>query len=69
MSITDCWEKHGLEDYKLFNINEQIAVFGKIEFFNGRKINHPEFDILDDQDNLNTGQILFEDLGRFALIR
>ncbi|MBS82979.1 MAG: ATP-dependent DNA helicase RecG [Gammaproteobacteria bacterium] len=41
-----------------FNINEQIAVFGKIEFFNGRKINHPEFDILDDQDNLNTGQII-----------
>ena len=42
-----------------FNINNQIAVFGKIEFFNGLNITHPEFDILeDDDDNFNTGQII-----------
>ncbi len=42
-----------------FNINNQVAVFGKIEFFNGLNISHPEFDILDDnEDNFNTGQII-----------
>ena len=42
-----------------FNVNDQIAVFGKIEFFNGLNITHPEFDILDDnEDNFNTGQII-----------
>ena len=42
-----------------FNINEQLAVYGKIEFFNGLKITHPDFDILDDnEDNFNTGQII-----------
>ena len=42
-----------------FNINDQVAVFGKIEFFNGLNITHPEFDILDDsEDNFNTGQII-----------
>ena len=42
-----------------FNINDQIAVYGKIEFFKGLKITHPDFDILDDnEDNFNTGQII-----------
>ena len=42
-----------------FNINEQIAVYGKIEFFKGLKITHPDFDILDDnEDSFNTGQII-----------
>ena len=42
-----------------FNINDQIAVYGKIEFFKGKKITHPDFDILDDnEDNFNTGQII-----------
>ena len=42
-----------------FNLNQQIAVYGKIEFFNGLKITHPDFDILDDNDdNFNTGQII-----------
>jgi len=41
-----------------FNINEQIAVYGKIEFFNGLKITHPDFDILDDDENFHTGQII-----------
>ena len=42
-----------------FKINDQIAVFGKIEFYNGLKITHPDFDILDDnEDSFNTGQII-----------
>ncbi len=42
-----------------FNINEEIAVYGKIEFFKGLKITHPDFDILDDnEDSFNTGQII-----------
>ena len=41
-----------------FKINEQIAVFGKIEFYNGLKITHPDFDILEESENYNTGQII-----------
>ena len=41
-----------------FKINEQVAVFGKIEFYNGLKITHPDFDVLDDSENYNTGQII-----------
>ena len=41
-----------------FNINNQIAVFGKIEFYNGLKMTHPEFDILEEENNFNTGQII-----------
>ncbi len=42
-----------------FKINQQVAVFGKIDFYKGFSINHPEFDILnDDEDPKNTGRIL-----------
>ena len=42
-----------------FNINDQIAVYGKIEFFKGLKITHPDFDIIENNDeNFNTGQII-----------
>ena len=41
-----------------FKINDQVAVFGKIEFYNGLKITHPDFDILDESENYNTGQII-----------
>ena len=41
-----------------FKINNQVAVFGKIEFYNGLKITHPDFDILDESENYNTGQII-----------
>ena len=41
-----------------FKINEQIAVFGKIEFYNGLKITHPDFDILEESENYNTGHII-----------
>lgn len=36
-----------------------IAVFGKIEYYKGLRIIHPEFDILDDKsDIINTGKII-----------
>ena len=41
-----------------FKINDQVAAFGKIEFYNGLKITHPDFDILDESENYNTGQII-----------
>ena len=42
-----------------FNIDNQIAIYGKIEFYKGLKITHPDFDILEDSsENYNTGQII-----------
>lgn len=41
-----------------FKINDQVAAFGKIEFYNGLKIHHPDFDIFDESENYNTGQII-----------
>ena len=40
-----------------FKIADQIAAFGKIEFYNGLKITHPDFDIVD-ESNLQR-QVLF----------
>ena len=42
-----------------FNIGDSIAIYGKIEFYKGYRIIHPEFDILDGSDDpLNTGTII-----------
>ena len=41
-----------------FSIGDPIAVFGKIEFYNGKKITHPDFDLLDDDEPINTGKII-----------
>ena len=41
-----------------FNINDEIAAYGKIEFYNGLKITHPDFDVLNQSNNQNTGQII-----------
>ena len=42
-----------------FNIGDSIAIYGKIEFYKGYRITHPEFDILDGSDDpLNTGAII-----------
>ena len=32
--------------------------YGKIEFYNGLKITHPDFDVLNQSNNQNTGQII-----------
>ena len=41
-----------------FKIDDEIAVYGKLEFYNGLKITHPDFDILSQSENHNTGQII-----------
>lgn len=44
---------------KLFKKGDTVAVHGKIEWYNGFVINHPEFDRLDHNDNpTNTGSII-----------
>ena len=42
-----------------FKVGDKVAFFGKIEFYQNLRINHPEFDILDeDDDPVNTGCII-----------
>ena len=42
-----------------FEIGDVIAAYGKVDFFNGFNITHPEFDSLEDNDDpINTGQII-----------
>ena len=51
---------HGLKWMtEKFEIGEPIAIYGKIEFYNGFRIIHPEFDLLDEnEDPINTGKII-----------
>ena len=41
-----------------FEIGQSIAIYGKVEFYNGFKMVHPEFDLLDEDDPINTGKII-----------
>ena len=42
-----------------FKVGDRVAFFGKIEFYQNLRINHPEFDILDAEDDpINTGCII-----------
>ena len=42
-----------------FKVGDRVAFFGKIEFYQNLRINHPEFDVLDDEDDpINTGCII-----------
>ena len=42
-----------------FSVNQKVAVFGKIDFYKGFTISHPEHDILDEnEDPTNTGKII-----------
>ena len=42
-----------------FKIGDSIAIYGKVEFYKGYRIIHPEFDLLDGNDDpLNTGAII-----------
>ena len=44
---------------KSIEIGDQFAVHGKIEFYNGLQIVHPEYDKLNiDDDPLNTGSVI-----------
>ena len=53
------WFNSGRYIKKLFKKDDTIAVHGKVDWYNGFTINHPEFDILDKDDNpINTGSII-----------
>ena len=42
-----------------FKKGDRVAFFGKIEFYQNLRVNHPEFDILDETDDpINTGCIV-----------
>ncbi len=42
-----------------FKKGDHIAIFGKVEFYQGYRIIHPEFDLFDNtEDPLNTGKII-----------
>ncbi len=42
-----------------FSEGDSVAFFGKVEFYNGLKLVHPDFDLLDTgEDPVNTGKIL-----------
>ena len=42
-----------------FKIGDHVAVFGKVEFYKGYQFIHPDFDIMDEnEDPVNTGKIL-----------
>jgi len=42
-----------------FKEGDQIAIYGKVEYYKGYRIIHPEFDLLDNnEDPINTGQII-----------
>ena len=58
--IITCIWFHGVSwIIEKFKENDHIAVYGKVEYYKGFRIIHPEFDLLDtDEDPLNTGQII-----------
>ncbi|MBN2780792.1 MAG: ATP-dependent DNA helicase RecG [Candidatus Marinimicrobia bacterium] len=51
---------HGTEwIQKAFSPGDTISVFGKVEFFRGNTMTHPDFDIIDPgKDTLNTGGVI-----------
>ncbi|MFB0515743.1 MAG: ATP-dependent DNA helicase RecG [Candidatus Neomarinimicrobiota bacterium] len=51
---------HGLEwMQKRFRVGDRVAVHGKVEFYQHLQMVHPDFDLLDeDEDPLNTGKIV-----------
>lgn len=44
---------------KTFQQGDMVSVFGKVEFYRGNTMTHPDFDIVDpDKDALNTGGVI-----------
>ena len=56
----NCLWFHGINwIMEKFKEGDQVALFGKIEFYRNLRIMHPEFDILDHEDDpINTGCIV-----------
>ena len=57
--ITLTWFNSAKYIKKLFKKGDTVAIHGKVEWYNGFTINHPEFDMLEHNDNpVNTGSII-----------
>ena len=57
--ITLTWFNSAKYIKKLFKKGDTVAIHGKVEWYNGFTINHPEFDMLEHNDNpVNTGAII-----------
>ncbi|MFQ6609160.1 MAG: ATP-dependent DNA helicase RecG [Fidelibacterota bacterium] len=57
--LTCIWFHYSPWITEKFLEGELVAFFGKVEFYNGLKLVHPDFDLLDSgEDPVNTGQIL-----------
>jgi len=57
--ITLLWFNGAKYIKKIIQKGDRIAIYGKVEFYNGLQIIHPEYDILDsDADPINTGTII-----------
>ena len=58
--IINCIWFHGISwIIEKFKEGESIAIYGKVEFYKGFRIIHPEFDLFENnEDPLNTGQII-----------
>ncbi|NQU66397.1 MAG: ATP-dependent DNA helicase RecG [Candidatus Marinimicrobia bacterium] len=57
--LTCVWFRHSPWITEKFTEGELVAFYGKVEFYNGLKLVHPDFDLLDTgEDPVNTGQIL-----------
>ena len=58
--IINCIWFHGISwIIEKFKKGESIAIYGKVEFYKGFRIIHPEFDLFENnEDPLNTGQII-----------
>ena len=58
--IINCIWFHGISwIIEKFKEGDSIAIYGKVEFYKGFRIIHPEFDLFENnEDPLNTGQII-----------
>ncbi len=43
---------------KAFEVGDLVSVFGKVEFFRGNTMTHPDFDFIGKQDAFNTGAVI-----------
>ena len=45
---------------KVFSVSDEVAFHGKVDFYNGYQMVHPEYDILSDEERepLNTGAVI-----------
>ncbi len=59
--MLDCIWFNGIQYVqKIFSVGDQVAFHGKVEFYNGYQLVHPEYDKLgeDEREPLNTGAVI-----------